>query len=242
MSEQDSKAFASLKNQIQMDKKLEYNKIFDIVKFWRLETYVICGFIFQTLAVTQNLLILPAKLLFSIYTSIKQKDTSDLASIYVMSIRVLTIVLSAWILTYITNPSMIYHTLRGQGIFKLYMIKAVNEIFDLLLKGYGKGVLDNFARAVIQFRTQFQKKQNFFQSLNGDLIGATVGLFIYSTLHGLILCMEMFTLHVVLTSSPDSILSFLFYNNFGEVKITVFKKCDIAGLYQYANNDVVERF
>ena len=80
------------------------------------------------------------------------------------------------------------------------------------------------------------------KSLNGDLIGATLGLFIYSTLHGLILCMEMFTLHVVLTSSPDSILSFLFYNNFGEVKITVFKKCDIAGLYQYANNDVVERF
>jgi hypothetical protein len=74
------------------------------------------------------------------------------------------------------------------------------------------------------------------------MLSATFGLFIYSFLHGLILCMEMFTLHVVLTSSPDSILSFLFYNNFGEVKITVFKKCDIAGLYQYANNDVVGRF
>ena len=74
-----------------------------------------------------------------------------------MAIRVLTIVISAEILTRITNPSMIYHTLRGQGTFKLYMIKAVNEILDLLLKGYGKGVLDNFARASILFKTDFQK-------------------------------------------------------------------------------------
>lgn len=118
------------------------------------------------------------------------------------------------------------------------MIKAVNEIFDLLLKGYGRGVLDNFARAVLQYKSSTK----CCGSANYDFFTATLGLFIYSFLHGLILCMEMFTLHVVLTSSPDSILSFLFYNNFGEVKITVFKKCDMAGLYQYANNDVVERF
>ena len=227
-----------------MGTQREYNKIFDIIKIWRTEKYVICGFIFQTLAVTQNLLILPFKLLMTILTSLKSKDKSELALIYVMAIRVLTIVLSAQILNSLTNPSMIYHSLRGQGTFKLYMIKAVIEISDLLLKGYGKGVLDNFARAVVLFKADFSKDKShqFLKSLNGDLIGASLGLFVYSTLHGLILCMEMFTLHVGLTSSPDSILSFLFYNNFGEVKITVFKKCDIAGLYQYANNDVVERF
>jgi hypothetical protein len=109
------------------------------------------------------------------------------------------------------------------------MIKAVNEILDLLMKGYGKGVLDNYARASIKGERM-------------DLVMATVGLTIYTTLHSFILCLEMFTLHVVLTSSPDSILSFLFYNNFSEVKITVFKKCDTQGLYQYAVNDGVERF
>ena len=120
---------------------------------------------------------------------------------------------SSYMLVQITNPSKIYHTLRGQSIFKLYMIKAVNEILDLLLKGYGRGVIDNFARAQIR-------------SNRYDLATATLGLTIYTTMHSFILCLEMFTLHVVLTSSPDSILSFLFYNNFTEVKITVFKKCD----------------
>lgn len=51
----------------------------------------------------------------------------------------------------------------------------------------------------------------------------------------------MFTLHVVLTSSPESIFSFIFYNNFTEIKITVFKKTNLAGYYSYACNDAVER-
>ena len=51
----------------------------------------------------------------------------------------------------------------------------------------------------------------------------------------------MFTLHVVLTSSSDGILSFMFYNNFSEVKITVFKKMDAAGIFNTAVSDSAER-
>ena len=51
----------------------------------------------------------------------------------------------------------------------------------------------------------------------------------------------MFCLHVALTSSSDGILSFMFYNNFAEVKITVFKKTDTSGLFTTATNDSVER-
>lgn len=75
-----------------------------------------------------------------------------------------------------------------------------------------------------------------------DRMCAIIGMIVYGTIHSFILAMEMFTLHVVLTSSTESIYSFLFYNNFSEVKITVFKKSDVAGLFQYAVNDGVERF
>jgi len=71
---------------------------------------------------------------------------------------------------------------------------------------------------------------------------SVIGLLLYTSLHSLILCLEMFTLHVVLTSSFESLFSFLFYNNLCEIKITVFKKCDVQGLYTYASNDSVERF
>ena len=63
----------------------------------------------------------------------------------------------------------------------------------------------------------------------------------YGSIHAFLLTLEMFTIHVALTSSGDSVFSFLFYNNFSELKITVFKKVDVAGLYQYACNDGVER-
>jgi Eukaryotic membrane protein family len=68
-----------------------------------------------------------------------------------------------------------------------------------------------------------------------------IAMIIYTWIHALLLTLEMFTLHVALTSSDDSVFSFLFYNNFAELKITVFKKVDVAGLYQYACNDGVER-
>jgi Eukaryotic membrane protein family len=73
------------------------------------------------------------------------------------------------------------------------------------------------------------------------MLTGVIGLLGYSVIHSFILAMEMFTLHVVLTSSPESVFSFIFYNNFSEIKITVFKKTDLKGYFQYACNDGVER-
>lgn len=67
-------------------------------------------------------------------------------------------------------------------------------------------------------------------------------MIVHGTIHSFIMAMEMFTIHVVLTSSQESIYSFLFYNNFNEVKIWVFKKQEISGLYDLASVDAVERF
>lgn len=108
------------------------------------------------------------------------------------------------------------------------MIKGVIEISDLLFKGFGHAIIENFARG-------------FYQGTKKDRLVDTVAMIVYVTIHSYILTLEMFTLHVVITSSEESVFSFLFYNNFTELKITVFKKVDIPGLYQYACNDSIER-
>ena len=64
--------------------------------------------------------------------------------------RLIILVTNAYLLKKITNPSTIYHWIRGQSLFKLYMIKAVNEILDLLLKGFGYGIVENFSRAMVR--------------------------------------------------------------------------------------------
>lgn len=145
------------------------------------------------------------------------------------------VVLAAWLLTEMTNSSVVYHWIRGQSLFKLYMIKAVIEISDMLFKGFGLGIIENFSRDFYMQAGNNSAKGVLVRLL--DIIAMTL----YVWIHSFVLVLEMFTLHVALTSSEDSILSFLFYNNFAELKITVFKKVDVAGLYQYACNDGVER-
>jgi hypothetical protein len=143
--------------------------------------------------------------------------------------RVIVILTSTLLLTRVSNSSVIYHWIRGQSLFKLYMIKAVFEISDLLLKGFGQALIENFAR---DFYLQTSWVRRAF-----DVVMMTG----YTAFHAMLLTLEMFTIHVALTSSDDSVFSFLFYNNFAELKITVFKKVDVPGLYQYACNDGVER-
>lgn len=89
-------------------------------------------------------------------------------------------------------------------------------------------MVENFAR-------------DFFIGVGGFFKAVDVlAMIIYVTTHGVLLTLEMFTLHVALTSSEESVFAFLFYNNFTELKITVFKKVNSAGLFQYIANDSVE--
>lgn len=127
------------------------------------------------------------------------------------------------------------------------MIKAVNEILDLILKSYGHGIIDNFARSVVsqenrEIQIQIVYGVSFKISFKWiDRAQAVIACLVYTIIHSFVLSLEMFTFHVVLNSSPSSIFSFLFYNNFTEIKITVFKKCDLSGMFNYASNDGVER-
>ena len=53
--------------------------------------------------------------------------------------------------------------------------------------------------------------------------------------------MEMLITHVVLTLDSASWFQFCIMNSFTELKISVFKKNDYAGLFEHANNDAMDR-
>ena len=105
------------------------------------------------------------------------------------------------------------------------MIKAVIEISDMLFKGFGHAIMENLFRD--HYMLQNDKTAYAYLKRFLDIVSAIA----YAIIHSMLLTMEMFTIHVALTSSDDSVFSFLFYNNFAELKITVFKKVDISGLY-----------
>ena len=54
--------------------------------------------------------------------------------------------------------------------------------------------------------------------------------------------MEMIITHAVLTQNSSTLFQFCCINSVTELKISVFKKCDLAGLSEYTNNDAMDRF
>ena len=66
-------------------------------------------------------------------------------------------------------------------------------------------------------------------------------MLIYTLAHSYILTMEMLITHAVLTQNWATFFQFCIMNSVTELKISVFKKCDLAGLFDYANNDAMER-
>jgi hypothetical protein len=71
---------------------------------------------------------------------------------------------------------------------------------------------------------------------------AVFALGIYTVIHSMTITMEMLCIHVCMTSSWQSAFSFVLLNGFAELKISVFKKCDYLGLYEFSVNDSVEIF
>lgn len=60
-------------------------------------------------------------------------------------------------------------------------------------------------------------------------------------LHSWVLTIEMLIVHVVLTLDYAKWLQFCIMNSFTELKISVLKKNDCAGLFEHANNDAMDR-
>ena len=79
------------------------------------------------------------------------------------------------------------------------------------------------------------------ESLRFGRFKAIIALGVYVWLHSMILTFEMFIIHVVLTIQPDSWLTYLFLNCFGEIKISVFKKADFSATFQFLCDDSVDR-
>jgi len=141
----------------------------------------------------------------------------------------------------LTSPSVIYHWIRAQGNFKLYLLKAVCEIAAILLIKVGQGVIDNFNREllladlhVVKYRTiRSVRKYDPAAAVHGQeylfrfgRIKAVLALAVYTWLHAMMFTFEMFIIHVVLTIQHDSWFTYVFLNCLGEIKISVFKKVD----------------
>jgi len=124
----------------------------------------------------------------------------------------------------------LYHWIRGQSMIKLYVLIAMVEVFDRLFSSLGQDCLDSLYWNTVNRPRSFR------------MIIAVVVVWVYATLHALILFIHVETLNVAMNSDDQALLTLLISGNFAEIKSTVFKKYNKPALFKITASDICERF
>ncbi|TIB72920.1 DUF747-domain-containing protein [Wallemia mellicola] len=170
--------------------------------------------------------ILPLRATFALLNVGKTLNASQKADILKMLLFLLT---SAFLLIY-TEPSRMYHGVRGQDNVKLYVIFNALEIADKLCCSIGQDILDSLFS-----RTRLTQKP----STTPIYLALAV---IYAVAHSLVFLYQLVALNVAVNSYDNALLTLLLSNQFVEIKGSVFKRFDKSSLFQITCADIVERF
>ncbi|KAK2572456.1 Transmembrane anterior posterior transformation protein 1-like protein [Acropora cervicornis] len=134
-----------------------------------------------------------------------------------------SIILTCWLLLTYVDVSVLYHTVRGQSVIKLYVIYNMLEIADRLCSSFGQDILDAL------FWTATEPKDRKREHIG--IIPHFVMAVVYA------IC-----LNVAVNSHNKALLVIMVSNQFVELKGSVFKKFEKNNLFQMACSDIRERF
>ncbi|CAA7394899.1 unnamed protein product [Spirodela intermedia] len=127
----------------------------------------------------------------------------------------------------LTDISLIYHIIRGQGTVKLYVVYNVLEILDNLLRSFGEDVL-----------------QVLFNSIEGAATCSPDSLTFELMRYILdqVIAIIAITLSTCVIAHNNALLALLISNNFAEIKSNVFKRVSKDNIHSLVCHDIIERF
>lgn len=214
-----------------------YNTMFHVP--WRCELLIDVGFFVCLDSFLSLLTIMPAKILAFTWRCLKFRQFQRPRADELSDLGCLVILICGVALLQVTDISLIYHFIRGQGTVKLYVVFNVLEIFDKLCQSFGGDVLQvlfNSAEGV----ASSSKESMAFETARFILDqGIAVVAFI---VHSSIILAQAITLSAAIISHNNALLALLVSNNFAEIKSNVFKRVSKENLHKMAYYDTVERF
>ena len=150
---------------------------------------------------------------------------------YLDIIRLLTLLLCVYILSQL-NLSQIYHFIRAQENFKLYVLFKIIVIIEHLFASFGEDSIESL------FHSLNQKHRYIRHKLLINLL-----IYVsYNIVHSLLLYGHLITLNAAMNSPNNTLITILVADNFYELKSNVFKRYRVQNLFQMACSDIVERF
>eukprot|EP01083_Nonionella_stella_P200330 733743_1 len=147
---------------------------------------------------------------------------------YLDIIRLCTLILCVFILTQF-NLSQIYHYIRAQENFKLYVLFKIIVIIQHLFSAFGEDCIDALFNSLTAHKS--------------SKIGINLVCYVaYNIIHSLLLYGHLITLNAAMNSPNNTLITILVADNFYELKSHVFKRYYIQNVFQMACGDIVERF
>eukprot|EP00127_Corallochytrium_limacisporum_P002371 Clim_evm12s119 gene=Clim_evmTU12s119 len=147
-------------------------------------------------------------------------------------LRVLLIACGTTTLYYFTDPSIMYHMIRGQSLLKLYVIFNMLEVMEKLFRDINRDSIDEIFRGVSRHQSNLEAT---------SFLGMFVWAAIVQVLHAFILFFQVMTLNVALNSHNNSLMTLMISNQFVELKSHVFKSFKEENIKKMLNHDVLER-
>ncbi|WOL02597.1 protein POLLEN DEFECTIVE IN GUIDANCE 1 [Canna indica] len=200
-----------------------YNTMFHVP--WRCERLIVAGFFVCLESFLSLLTIMPAKIAMAVWRVLKTRqfwmpsaaELSDFGCFFVLASGVASL--------HLTDISLIYHFIRGQGTIKLYVVYNVLEIFDKLCQSFGEDVLQ------VLFDSAEGLAACSPENLKFELIR-----FIFDE------AIAAITLSTCIIAHNNAVLALLVSNNFAEIKSNVFKRVSKENIHSLVYYDIVERF
>jgi len=187
----------------------------------------ICFYLFLE-TVTKHILRIVA-FIFEIVYSLFRCRLPRISKPLIVNLMLFFHVLSVSFVLHLHLPiSFVYHWVRAQSTFKLYVIFNILQIFDKLGSAFGQDL----------YELLWNDRPVF--SLNFIVCNFVFWLYLLS--HGLMLYIQLITLNVGINSSSASMYTLLVSNNFSELKSSVFKKFPSEVMLQIVCSDITERF
>ncbi|XP_010926087.1 protein POLLEN DEFECTIVE IN GUIDANCE 1 isoform X2 [Elaeis guineensis] len=214
-----------------------YNTMFHVP--WRCERLIVAGFFVCLDSFLSLLTIMPARILMTIWRVLHTRqfqkpnaaELSDFGCFIVLAIGIIPLQM--------TDISLIYHIIRGQGIIKLYVVYNVLEIFDKLCQSFGEDVLQvlfNSAEGLSNC-----SPDNMIFQLMRFILDEAIAIIAF-VVHSFILLAQAITLSTCIIGHNNALLALLVSNNFSEVKSNVFKRVSKENLHSLVYYDIIERF
>lgn len=221
------------------DKKRQrvYNTMFHVP--WRCELLIDVGFFVCLDSFLSLLTIMPAKILVFTWRCLTVRQFQRPCADELSDIGCLVVLICGVALLQLTDISLIYHFIRGQGTVKLYVVFNVLEIFDKLCQSFGGDVLQVLFNSAEGVATSSKESMAFeIARFILDQMIAVVAFIVHSS----VILAQAITLSAAIISHNNALLALLVSNNFAEIKSNVFKRVSKENLHKMAYYDTVERF